>query len=77
MLLVPEFKFDIFSVSSFLADTKLSIIFFRDSFLIQDFNNQMTIGKGIQIENLYVLDVHQPSIILSGTIALDIPSLRH
>lgn len=68
VLFVPDFKFNLFSVSSFIEDTQFSIILFCDYFLIQDFSNQQTIGKGNQIANLYVLDVSPSAVTLSANV---------
>lgn len=59
-LFVPEFKFNLFSVSSFITSSQLAISFFNGHFIIQDHHLKTTIGKGIRVENLYVLDDNQP-----------------
>lgn len=60
VLFVPAFKFNLFSVSSFIGSSQLTVIFYNDRFIIQDPHIKTTIGKGRRLQNLYVLDVVQP-----------------
>ena len=38
------------------SDTKVSLIFMPDSFVIQDINNKKMIGRVDRLDGLYVLD---------------------
>lgn len=60
VLYIPEFKFNLLSVSSFIANTLVVISFYHDSFLIQELKTRKMIGKGKLIEGLYVLDTLPP-----------------
>ena len=55
VLYVPEFHFNLISVSALTADTYLTIIFSSGHFTIQNHSSKM-IGKGDQLAALYVLD---------------------
>lgn len=52
---VPQFNFNLLSVSALLSDNCLSITFFKNHFLIQEMLHSRKIGKGNIIEGLYVL----------------------
>ncbi|XP_075491094.1 uncharacterized protein LOC142529437 [Primulina tabacum] len=56
VLYIPEFKFNLLSVSSLIATTQNVISFYCDSFIIQDMAIEKMIGKGRRIDGLYVLD---------------------
>ncbi|KAL5540434.1 hypothetical protein UlMin_044950 [Ulmus minor] len=56
VLFVPQFKFNLLSVSAFTNDSQLTVSFLPDHFIIQDLNNKKMIGKGEKFEGLYVLD---------------------
>lgn len=60
VLFVPAFKFNLFSVSSFIGNSQLTVSFFNDRFIIQDPHLTTTISKSRRMQNLYVLDVVQP-----------------
>lgn len=61
VLFVPEFKFNLFSVGSFITNPEMMIRFFYDRFLIQDIYLRKTIGRGRRVNNLYILDREEPS----------------
>ena len=56
VLFIPQFKFNLLSVSALTNGSKLIINFLHDCFIIQDINSQRMIGKGLKFEDLYVLD---------------------
>lgn len=56
VLFVPEFKFNLFSVSSFVTNSDVFISFFHDHFIIQDNHLKTMIGKDRKVNNLYVFD---------------------
>ena len=60
VLFVPKFKFNLLSVSALLLHTDFSVNFWVDHFIIQDLNQQLTIGKDKLVVCLYVLDVDTP-----------------
>ena len=60
VLYVPQFNFNLLSVSALAKSSSLMIVFFPDQFLIQEIHNQKTIGKGSKLEDLYVLDPSTP-----------------
>lgn len=58
VLYIPKFKFNLLSVSSFIASAQAIISFYHDSFLIQEVTTKRRIGKGKRTEGLYVLDTN-------------------
>ncbi|CAA7054923.1 unnamed protein product [Microthlaspi erraticum] len=56
VLHVSAFKFNLLSVSSLLQYQKCSAHFYHDSCFIQDHIQDLTIGKGVLIHNLYILE---------------------
>lgn len=50
VLFVPEFKINLFSVSSFIMHTEMVISFFHDQFTIEDPTLKRMIGKGRRME---------------------------
>lgn len=57
VLHVPQFKFNLLSVSALVADTTLTVSFLHDSFVIQDPHTKQMIGKGERVAGLYILDL--------------------
>ncbi|XP_068655247.1 uncharacterized protein [Aristolochia californica] len=55
ILFVPQFKFNLISVSALVTASALTVSFFPDCFVIQDLSTQRTIGKGDKVQDLYVL----------------------
>ena len=53
---VPQFRFNLFSISLLIESHKYSINFLVDSCLIQDHTQGMMIGKSTKQGNLDVLD---------------------
>ncbi|KAK0581916.1 hypothetical protein LWI29_019529 [Acer saccharum] len=60
VLFVPQFKFNLLSVSALTSSSQLSVSFFTDSCVVQDINSMRMIGKGKKLESLYVLDANLP-----------------
>ena len=73
VLHVPSFKFNLISVSSLLKSSHCSAHFFADSCFIQEFIQGLTIGRGILLHNLYILQLEHPSTtpFFSGSLAVD------
>lgn len=57
VLFVPQFKFNLLSVSSLTLGSQTNTSFFRDHFKIQENTTKMMIGKGDKVQGLYVLDI--------------------
>ncbi|XP_073120340.1 uncharacterized protein [Henckelia pumila] len=55
VLYVPNFKFNLFSISALTHDPSLSVVFFPDYFLVQDITHMTMIVKGKRLDSLYVL----------------------
>ncbi|CAL1379865.1 unnamed protein product [Linum trigynum] len=55
VLLVPEFKCNLLSVSQLTRDFSLALIFLRDFCVIQDLRSKTIIGTGMQSDGLYYL----------------------
>ena len=55
VLFVPQFQFNLISVSILTTDSQLNVNFFPDYFVIQDINTKMMSGKGDKHDALYVL----------------------
>ena len=53
---VPQFQFNMISISALTTDCKLIVHFFPKYFIIQDLNTMMMISKGEKCDALYVLD---------------------
>ncbi|XP_073270356.1 uncharacterized protein [Primulina huaijiensis] len=70
VLFVPEFKFNLFSVGSFIAHNEVVISFFHDQFVIQDLSLKKMIGKGRRVENLYVLEATKASEFPTNTVSV-------
>ncbi|KAL4324612.1 hypothetical protein GQ457_11G008400 [Hibiscus cannabinus] len=68
VLFVPQFQFNLLSVSSLITDSNLSILFCKSECLIQDLHR--VIGKGEVCQGLYLL---QP-VIQSSTIVNNVVS---
>lgn len=58
MLHVPSFQFNLISVSSLLCDNNCSAHFYPTHCFFQDVSQDLMIGKGNVLHNLYILDVH-------------------
>ena len=58
VLYIPQFKFNLISVSSLTLTSPLTVHFFPDHFVIQDLPCKKMIGKGNRVEDLYVLDTN-------------------
>lgn len=57
VLFVPNFKFNIMSVSCLAYENKFHVKFYADSFCIQEIHHKKVIGRGKTCNGLYVLDV--------------------
>ncbi|KAK0593195.1 hypothetical protein LWI29_032697 [Acer saccharum] len=58
VLFVPQFKFNLISVSALVIGTGLIVSFLPECFVIQDLSTKRMIGRGDRVQDLYVLDVH-------------------
>ena len=56
VLFIPQFRFNLLSVSSLTKDTESLVGFTSTACFIQDLTRELMIGKGRQVYNLYVLD---------------------
>ena len=56
VLFVPQFKFNLISISSLTTTSRLIVDFFPEHFIIQEPNSKKMIGRGKKLEGLYVLD---------------------
>lgn len=56
VLFIPQFRFNLLSVSSFTKEIESMVGFTSHHCFIQDLTRALMIGKGTQIYNLYVLD---------------------
>ncbi|KAI9153283.1 hypothetical protein LWI28_008823 [Acer negundo] len=56
VLFVPQFKFNLISVSALVSDSHLTVKFLPDCFIIQDLGTKRMIGRGDKCEELYVLN---------------------
>lgn len=54
VLLIPEFQYNLFSISSLLKDSKYSITFSNNHYILQDTLSSRMIGKAENIEGLYL-----------------------
>lgn len=55
-MLVPAFRFNLLSVSSFTSDVDSMVSFTSKSCFIQDLTWALMTGKGRRISNLYILE---------------------
>ena len=55
ILYVPNFKYNLFFVSSLTKSAHYSLVFLGDCYVIQDSSRALQIGIGKRIENLYYL----------------------
>ncbi|XP_056864308.1 uncharacterized protein LOC130511370 [Raphanus sativus] len=60
VLLVPDFCFNLISVSSLIRTLTCAAHFFPNGCLIQDLSQGLMIGKGSLYNNLYILDTDHP-----------------
>lgn len=56
VLYVPQFKFNLLSVSALTGDSQLVVHFHHSYFIIQEVRTNMMIGRGDRIGDLYILD---------------------
>ncbi|KAA8531071.1 hypothetical protein F0562_005780 [Nyssa sinensis] len=56
VLYVPQFKFNLMSVSALTKGSQFTVNFFLDCFIIQEINSKKMISKGDKLKDLYVLD---------------------
>ena len=56
VLFVPQFTYNLISVTTLTAASPLTIVFFHDHFLIQELHSSKMIGKSNKFKDLYVLD---------------------
>ncbi|KAL5556239.1 hypothetical protein UlMin_038475 [Ulmus minor] len=58
VLFVPQFKFNLISVSALVTGSGLTVSFLPDCFVIQDLSTKKMIGRGDKVQDLYILNVH-------------------
>ncbi|KZV48565.1 hypothetical protein F511_32101 [Dorcoceras hygrometricum] len=78
VLYVPEFQFNLLSISSLTKNLACSVSFMSDSCHIQDFKRTKTIGMGKRLGNLYVLinsSITSPSYVCN--VSVPKPELWH
>lgn len=75
VLYIPEFKFNLMSVSVLTKTLRTKVSFTSDECFIQDLTHELMIGKGNEVGNLYVLHFNEldHSASLKGTTV--IPSI--
>lgn len=61
VLFIPQFKFNLFSVSSLTKSMGCRIWFDQTSCVLQDPTRELMVGMGKQIANLYILDLESLS----------------
>ncbi|KAJ0078062.1 hypothetical protein Patl1_37338 [Pistacia atlantica] len=57
VLFVPQFKFNLISVSALVTGSALTVSFLPDCFVIQDLSTKRMIGRGDKVQDLYILNV--------------------
>ncbi|KAK6128183.1 hypothetical protein DH2020_038072 [Rehmannia glutinosa] len=62
VLFLPQFHFNLLSVSSLTSMSNLKVTFLSDSFSIQETRSQNQIGKGSHLGDLYILDATPSNI---------------
>lgn len=60
VLVVPEFKYDLLSVSQLTRQLRCSVNFFREFFVIQDLSNGKVKGIGKEVDGLYYFSTQIP-----------------
>ena len=58
VLFVPQFKYNLISMSALTYGSQFPISFILDCFIIQELNTTKMIGKGDKLEDLYILDTN-------------------
>ena len=75
VLLVPDFQFNLISVSSLIRSLVCSAHFFPNGCLIHELSRALMIGKDSLYNNLYILDspcaVSSNKTVFSGSISTD------
>ena len=74
VLLVPDFQFNLISVSSLIRSLVCAAHFFPNGCLIQELSRGLMIGKGSLYNNLYILDspcAVSNKIVFCGSISTD------
>ena len=62
VLYVPDFKFNLLSISALTTDLPVVSLFHNTGFVLLDTRNSKMIGKGSRINDLYILEVEQDSV---------------
>ena len=57
VLFIPQFKFNLISISALTNSSSLMVTFFPENFIIQDPSSPKMIGKGDKVQDLYVFKV--------------------
>ncbi|XP_031280999.1 uncharacterized protein LOC116139474 [Pistacia vera] len=58
VLFVPQFKFNLISVSALVIGSALTVSFLPNCFVIQDLSTKRMIGRGDKVQDLYILNLH-------------------
>ncbi|CAA7043466.1 unnamed protein product [Microthlaspi erraticum] len=71
VLYIPEFKFNLISVSVLTKSLHSMVSFTSENWFIQDLTRELMIGQGSQVGNLYILDFNASdhSVSLKGIVA--------
>ena len=72
VLFMPQFRLNLISVSALTNDTRVTLTFMPDSFVLQDITNKKTIGRGERLDGLYVLDANN-----CGLLSTDLNPVSH
>jgi len=72
VLYIPEFKFNLISVSVLTKSLKTKVSFTSDECFVQELTKELMIGRGSQVGNLYVLDFNENNhtVSLKGTASM-------
>lgn len=65
VLYIPEFKFNLLSVSVLTKSLNSKVTFTSETCFIQALTQELMIGQGSQVANLYVLDIDKSLVNLS------------
>lgn len=55
-MFIPEFKFNLLSISSLLANKHFTVKFFPNNFVTQETSQERMVGNGERKGDLYILD---------------------
>ena len=66
MLFIPQFKFNLLSISHLTLVSSLTLHFFPHHFIIQD-HNQKLIGKGNRVQDLYIFAINSSHSVVDNS----------